>query len=114
MGAALVTEIHIYPVKGEPGQDLPVAEVAREGLVGDRRKRMPVHLVAAEDVTEETRANLVLSMPPGDLAGAVGTVLRMGTVELEVGSVPRGCPGVYATVRTPGRVSVGDPVEASG
>jgi MOSC domain-containing protein YiiM len=47
------------------------------------------------------------------LQAAVGSALRLGVVELEVTAVPEGCPGVYASVRTPGKVSVGDPVETS-
>jgi uncharacterized protein YcbX len=114
MGGALVTEIHIYPVKGEPGEELSVAEVGPEGLAGDRRKRAPVQVMAAHDVTPETRANLVVSLTPDELSATIGGVLRVGEVELEVTSVPTGCPGVYAAVRTPGTVSVGDPVEVSG
>ena len=41
MGGALVTEIHIYPVKGEAGRDLSVAEVGPEGL--SRRLRGGAH-----------------------------------------------------------------------
>lgn len=114
MGGALVTEIHIYPVKGEPGRELSVADVEPDGLAGDRRKRAAVQLVAAEDVQEDTRANVIVSMTSGELAASVGSVLRVGGVELEVTSVPSGCPGVYASVRTPGQFSVGDPVEQSG
>ncbi|HEY7720420.1 MAG TPA: hypothetical protein VIB11_01160 [Pedococcus sp.] len=114
MSAALLTEIHIYPVKGEAGQELPVADIEPDGVAGDRRKRAPVQVIAAQDVTPETRANLVVTLAPGELTDAIGAVLRVGEVELDVTSVPRGCPGVYAAVRTPGRVSVGDPVEVSG
>jgi uncharacterized protein YcbX len=111
MSGALVASIHIYPVKGEAGQELSVADVDAEGLGGDRRKRAPVQLVAAEDVDEDTRANLIVTMTGHDLQGAVGSTLRVGVVELEVDAVPGGCPGVYARVRTPGKVSVGDPVD---
>jgi uncharacterized protein YcbX len=113
MGGALVTEIHIYPVKGEDGQELSVADIGPEGLAGDRRKRAPVQLVAAESVNEDTRANLIVSLTEGELQRTVGSVLRVGRVELDVTAVPGGCPGVYARVRTPGQVSVGDPVETS-
>jgi hypothetical protein len=114
MTAARVASIHIYPVKGEAGQELSVADVEGEGLAGDRRKRAPVQLVAAEDVDEDTRANFIVTMPADALQGAVGSALRLGVVELEVDAVPGGCPGVYARVRTPGKVSVGDPVEIIG
>jgi uncharacterized protein YcbX len=114
MSGALVASIHIYPVKGEAGQELSVADVEREGLAGDRRKRAPVQLVAAEDVDDDTRANLIVTMTGDALLGAVGSALRVGVVELEIDAVPGGCPGVYARVRTTGKVSVGDPVEVIG
>lgn len=113
MTGALVASIHVYPVKGEAGQELSVADVESEGLAGDRRKRAPVQIVAAEDVDEDTRANFVVTLTHDALQAAVGSALRLGRVELEVTAVPGGCPGVYAGVRTPGKVSVGDPVEIS-
>jgi uncharacterized protein YcbX len=64
-------------------------------------------------VNEDTRANLIVSLTEGELQRTVGSVLRVGRVELDVTAVPGGCPGVYARVRTPGQVSVGDPVETS-
>lgn len=114
MSGALVASIHIYPVKGEPGEELSVAEVEDDGLAGDRRKRAPVQLVAAEDVDEDTRANFVVTMPGDALLATVGSVVKLGVVELEVDAVPSGCPGVYARVRRPGKVSVGDTVEVIG
>ena len=114
MSGALLASIHIYPVKGEPGEELSVAEVEEEGLAGDRRKRAPVHLVAAEDVDEDTRPNFVVTMTGDALQGAVGSVLKVGLVELDVDAVPSGCPGVYARVRRAGTVSVGDTVEVIG
>ena len=114
MSGAVVASIHVYPVKGEAGQELSVADVESEGLAGDRRKRAPVQLVAAEDVDDDTRANFIVTMPGQALQDTVGSVLRLGVVELEVDAVPGGCPGVYARVRTPGKVSVGDPVEVIG
>ena len=43
-------------------------------------------------------------------ASAVGSVLRVGEVELDVTRQPSSCPGVYAEVRRSGTVRVGDPV----
>ena len=40
----------------------------------------------------------------------MGSVLSAGSVRLRLTAIPSGCPGVYATVETPGVVSVGDPV----
>jgi uncharacterized protein YcbX len=107
---AELLEIHTYPVKGEPGRDLQDAVVSLEGLEGDRRKKAPVHVVAAGESGPETRANLVVSLPPAELAEAIGTHLRVGDVDLAVTGTARDCAGVYADVAAPGRIRIGDPV----
>lgn len=107
---AHVAELHIYPVHGEPGQNLEEVTVEADGLAGDRRKKAAVHVVASEDTRFNTRANVIVSMPSAELASAVGGVLQLGDVELEVTRVPSGCPGVYAAVRRPGTVRLGDGV----
>jgi uncharacterized protein YcbX len=109
--SAQVNEIHIFPVHGEAGQDLPDTRVEPEGLAGDRRKKAAVQVVAAEDVRSDTRANLVVSLDSAALAASIGKVLRVGDVELEVTGAPSNCPGVYAAVRRAGAVRVGDGVE---
>jgi uncharacterized protein YcbX len=61
---------------------------------------------------EDPRANVVLDVPAGeDERSWVGRGLRIGEVELAVIRTPKHCLGVYAEVRTPGRVRVGDRVE---
>ena len=106
-----VTGIRVFPVSGEPGRGLERVQVEVEGLAGDRRKKSPVHLVSsAQPDLESVRANLVVSLSPEELEAAVGSVLLAGSVRLAVTTIPSGCPGVYATVETPGVVSVGDPV----
>jgi hypothetical protein len=84
----------------------------------------PVHLVsqqaiaraAAGDVpagcsAEDPRANLLLHLPAGaDERAWVGHRLHVGEVVLDVVRTPKHCLGVYAEVRVPGRVAVGDPV----
>ncbi|KRF25074.1 hypothetical protein ASG95_11610 [Phycicoccus sp. Soil803] len=112
MTVAEVTELHVYPVSGEPGRDLEEAAVDSEGLAGDRRKKAAVHVVAAADVAPDTRANLVVSLTPVELEAAIGGLLVTGGVELEVTGTARNCPGVYAAVRHPGVVRVGDEVTA--
>jgi uncharacterized protein YcbX len=107
---ARVTELHIFPVHGEPGQDLAEVAVEPEGLSGDRRKKAAVQVVAAEDVRPDTRANVIVDVPSAQLAELVGGVLRLGEVELDVTGTPHSCPGVYAAVRVPGMVRVGDMV----
>jgi len=110
---AEVTELHVYPVSGEPGRDLEEAAVDSEGLAGDRRKKAAVHVVAAADVAPDTRANLVVSLTPVELEAAIGGLLVTGGVELEITGSARNCPGVYAAVRHPGTVRVGDQVTAA-
>jgi hypothetical protein len=110
---AKVTELHIFPVHGEPGEDLAEAVVDSEGLARDRRKKAAVQVVAAEDVRDDTRANVIVSLPSAVLADSVGWVLRLGEVELDVTGMPAGCPGVYAAVRRTGVVRVGDLVTMS-
>ena len=107
---AHVAELHVYPVHGEPGQALEEVRVEADGLAGDRRKKAPVHVVASEDTRFNTRANVMVVMPPSELAATVGGVLRLGEVELEVTGSPSNCPGVYASVRRTGMVRVGDMV----
>ena len=103
-----VAEIHIYPVKGEPGTDLDEVLVEPDGLAGDRRKKAAVSVVAQEEATFTTRANFILTLPAADLLAAIGGTLSVGEVELDVTGPARDCPGVYAAVRRPGRVRVGD------
>jgi uncharacterized protein YcbX len=85
----------------------------------------PVHLVsrealrqaAAGDVPEgcsaaDPRANLVLHLHGGpEEREWVGRTLRIGQAELTVTRTPKHCLGVYAEVKAPGKVHVGDPVE---
>ncbi len=108
-----VVAIHVYPVKGEPGVDLDDTAVDAEGLRGDRRKRAAVHLVASQDLTPDLRANFVVSCTPDALLATIGTVLRVGVVELAVTGPAGTCPGVYAAVAAPGAVRVGDLVVAA-
>lgn len=112
MTVAEVTAISVYPVKGEPGRRLDEAAVDTEGLTGDRRKKAAVHLVAEADDAPHLRANLVVSLTPVELAAAIGGSVLAGGVELEVIGTARDCPGVYAAVRRPGLVRLGDAVTA--
>ena len=83
----------------------------------------PVHLVsrqavdraAAGDVPEgcsadDPRANLLLSLDAEDERSWVGRTVRVGSAVLEVTRTPKHCLGVYADVRWPGALRVGDPV----
>ena len=107
MTVAEVTELHVYPVSGEPGRDLEEAAVDSEGLAGDRRKKAAVHVVAAADVAPDTRANLVVSTARsrGFVEDAwSGRSLRVGEVVLRVG-----LPSPRCAVRSPTRHVTGTP-----
>lgn len=109
---ARVTEIHTYPVKGEPGTDLEVSLVGPEGLAGDRRKKSPLHLVAQADAGA-VRANIVVDVDRDDLTARVGRRLTVGTVLIAVTGAAGNCPGVYAEVVRAGSLHVGDVVAAA-
>ncbi|HEV7189121.1 MAG TPA: MOSC N-terminal beta barrel domain-containing protein [Blastococcus sp.] len=90
-----------------PGQDDGVAPVH---LVS----RAAIERAAGGDVpagcsADDPRANLVLTLD-GDERAWVGRELRVGEAVLHLTRTPKHCLGVYADVRTPGRVAVGDPV----
>ena len=83
----------------------------------------PVHLVSRSAVeraasgvvpegcsAEDPRANLLLDVGDADERTWVGATLLAGSVVLVVTRTPKHCLGVYADVRTPGRVVVGDEV----
>ena len=82
--------------------------------------REAIDRAAAGDVPEgcsadDPRANLLLQLSGGgDERDWVGRRLQVGTAELEVVRTPKHCLGVYAEVRTPGRVAAGDAVRLLG
>lgn len=105
-----VQQICVYPVHGEAGRDLESVQVGESGLHGDRPKKAAVMVLSSDD-TSGARANLVVDLRADDLAATVGQVLVVGDVELDVTGPAGTCPGVYAAVRHPGSVRVGDAVE---
>jgi uncharacterized protein len=116
-----------------PGTGDPAADADARTAVLGRSVRLvptppegtgvaPVHLVsrgaieraAAGEVPEgcsadDPRANLVLTLD-GDERQWVGRELRVGEAVLEVSRTPKHCLGVYAEVRRPGRIAVGDAI----
>jgi MOSC domain-containing protein YiiM len=86
----------------------------------------PVHLASRQAIdraalgdvpqgcsADDPRANLLLDLPEEDERGWVGRTVRIGEVELHVTRTPKHCLGVYADVRRPGRIRVGDRVEVA-
>lgn len=88
------------------------ADVAAVHLVS----RQAMGRATAGDVPEgcsadDPRANLLLDLPAGeDERSWVGRTLRIGGAALTVTRTPTHCLGVYAEVRRPGGVTVGDAV----
>ncbi|SDF81095.1 hypothetical protein SAMN05660662_3450 [Blastococcus aurantiacus] len=88
------------------------ADVAAVHLVS----RQAIERAAAGDVpdgcsADDPRANLLLDLADGeDERTWVGRTLRIGAAELVVTRTPRHCLGVYAEVRQPGEIGVGDAV----
>jgi uncharacterized protein len=124
-------ELAGVPTTGDPG-----ADAAAIGAVLGRRVTLlpagpgegvaPVHLVSRGAVeraalgevpegcsADDPRANLLLDVD-ADERRWVGRTLVVGSAVLEVTRTPRHCLGVYADVRTPGRVAVGDRVHLRG
>ena len=106
-----VLQLSVFPVSGEPGTVLVSAEVTAAGLVGDRAKKRPVHVISEVDYRDSApRANIVVTAPPDVVAGWLGQQVQAGEVVLDIVQVPSGCPGVYATVHLGGTVRLGDAV----
>jgi MOSC domain-containing protein YiiM len=60
---------------------------------------------------EDPRANVLLDLADdGDERTWVGRTLRIGDAELVVTRTPKHCLGIYAEVRRPGEIAVGDDV----
>ena len=110
-----LTEVLGRPVRLERTGE-PQVDAAAVHLVS----RSAIDRAAEGDVPEgcsagDPRANVVLELAEGaDERAWVGRSLRLGEVELLVTRTPKHCLGVYAEVRTPGRVRRGDPVELLG
>ena len=96
--------------------DRPQVDAAAVHVVS----RAAVRRAADGDVPEgcsadDPRANVLLDLPDGeDERSWVGRRLRIGEAELAVTRTPKHCLGVYAEVRTPGRIRTGDRVELLG
>lgn len=107
-----LTEVLGRPVRLAASAGGPQVDAAAVHLVS----RSAIDRAAEGDVPEgcsadDPRANLLLHLTGGqDERAWVGRRLRVGSTELEVVRTPKHCLGVYAEVRTPGRVAEGDEV----
>ena len=111
-----LTEVLGRPVRlaraGAPQVDAAAVHLVSSAAIG----RAAAGEVPEGCSAEDPRANVVLDLDPtagdaGDERGWVGRRVRIGEVELAVTRTPKHCLGVYAEVRTPGRIRVGDRVE---
>ncbi|TYP84943.1 MOSC N-terminal beta barrel domain-containing protein [Blastococcus xanthinilyticus] len=106
IGAALGRPVRVEPAAGGSG-----ADVAAVHLVS----RQAIDRAVAGDVPEgcsadDPRANVLLDLPDDDERTWVGRTVRIGAAELHITRTPKHCLGVYAEVRRPGEITVGDPV----
>jgi uncharacterized protein len=107
IGAVLGRPVVLQPA--EPGEGGAPVHLVSRGAV-DRAALGDVPEGCSAD---DPRANLLLVVDTDERAW-VGRTLVVGSAVLEVTRTPRHCLGVYADVRTPGRVAVGDPVHLRG
>ncbi|MBN1092491.1 MOSC N-terminal beta barrel domain-containing protein [Blastococcus sp. TML/M2B] len=106
VAAALGRGVRLQAAEGSAADAAAVHLVSRQAI--DRAVTGDVPEGCSAD---DPRANLVLDLPDGeDERTWVGRTLRIGSAELAVTRTPKHCLGVYAEVRRPGEVSVGDAV----
>lgn len=96
--------VRLVPSPGEDTGVAPVHLVSRAAIERAAAGEVPDGCSA-----DDPRANLVLTLD-GDERTWVGRELRVGEAVLHLSRTPKHCLGVYADVRVPGRISVGDPV----
>ncbi|TFV46882.1 MOSC N-terminal beta barrel domain-containing protein [Blastococcus sp. TF02A_35] len=106
-----LTEVLGRPVRLDAGGEGPQVDAAAVHLVS----RQAIDRAEAGDVpdgcsADDPRANVLLDLPDGDERTWVGRTVRVGDVELYVTRTPKHCLGVYAEVRRPGEITVGDVV----
>ena len=102
--SALGRPVRLVPTPGEDTGVAPVHLVSRGAIDRAAAGEVPEGCSA-----DDPRANVVLALD-GDERTWVGRELRVGEAVLEVTRTPKHCLGVYADVRKPGRISVGDAV----
>ncbi len=104
---ALGRPVRIAPAPGGSGADAAAVHlVSRQAI--DRAQEGDVPEGCS---TDDPRANVLLDLPDADERSWVGRTVRIGDAELHVTRTPKHCLGVYAEVRRPGGIRVGDAVE---
>jgi uncharacterized protein YcbX len=104
LGSVLGRAVRLVPTPDDGAGVAPVHLVSRGAI-----ERAAAGVVPEGCSAEHPRANLVLALD-GDERTWVGRELRVGQAVLEVTRSPKHCLGIYADVRKPGRISVGDDV----
>ena len=107
VAAALGRPVRIVPAPGGSGADAAAVHlVSRQAIARAEAGDVPEGCSA-----DDPRANVLLDLPDDDERDWVGRTVRIGTAELSVTRTPKHCLGVYAEVREPGEIAVGDPVQ---
>jgi uncharacterized protein YcbX len=104
LAAVLGRSVRLVPTPAEGTGIAPVHLVSRAAIERAAAGEVPEGCSA-----EDPRANLLLTVD-GDERQWVGRELRVGEAVLGVTRTPKHCLGVYADVRRPGRITVGDAV----
>jgi uncharacterized protein YcbX len=104
VGALLGRDVRLVPTPDGGTGVAPVHLVSRGAIDRAAGGEVPEGCSA-----DDPRANLVLNLD-GDERTWVGRELRVGEAVLQVTRTPKHCLGVYADVRIPGRIRVGDSV----
>jgi hypothetical protein len=102
--AAIGRAVRLVPTPEEGTGVAPVHLVSRGAIERAAAGEVPDGCSA-----DDPRANVVVALD-GDERTWVGCELRVGGAVLVVTRTPKHCLGVYADVRRPGRIRVGDPV----
>ncbi|WP_104525683.1 MOSC N-terminal beta barrel domain-containing protein [Blastococcus atacamensis] len=103
---ALGRPVRITPAPGGSATDAAAVHlVSRQAI--DRAELGDVPEGCSAD---DPRANVLLDLPDDDERTWVGRTVRIGAAELHVTRTPKHCLGVYAEVRQPGEIAVGDAV----
>ena len=103
---ALGRPVRITPAPGGSGADAAAVHLVSQQAI-DRAELGDVPEGCSAD---DPRANVLLDLPDDDERTWVGQSVRIGNAELHVTRTPKHCLGVYAEVRQPGEITVGDAV----